>query len=265
MSQGTVDRTGERTALFQSERQRKILALVDIHGAVEVADLAEQFGVTTETIRRDLSELQEKHLVQRVHGGAVSWAAFEPLVAKRSAANDEDKRRIGARAVEELPDSGSILIDGGSTLARFAEAIPGGRGLHIVTNSLLAALALLETDPDATVSMLGGEIRSETLSAVDAQAVEAVQRLSVDTLFISTDGATESGLSTPYTFEASIKQAMIGAARRVVALVDPSKFGHDFLVRFGSWSDVDILITGAEVDEGSLAAIRDQGVVVTTV
>ena len=265
MSQETVDRTGERTALFQSERQRKILALVDVHGAVEVADLADQFGVTTETIRRDLSELQEKHLLQRVHGGAVSWAAFEPLVTKRSAANDEDKRRIAARAVEELPVSGNILIDGGSTLARFAEAIPGGRGLHIVTNSLLAALALLKTDPDATVSMLGGEIRSETLSAVDAQAVDAVQRLSVDTLFVSTDGATESGLSTPYTFEASIKQAMIRAARQVVALVDPSKFGHDYLVRFGTWSDIDILITGTEVDRGVLDAVRDQGVAVTTV
>ena len=83
MSQRESIRTGERTSLFQTERQRKILALVDLDGAVEVADLAARFGVTTETIRRDLSELQEKHLLQRVHGGAVSWAAFEPLVAKR--------------------------------------------------------------------------------------------------------------------------------------------------------------------------------------
>lgn len=264
MSQRESIRTGERTSLFQTERQRKILALVDLDGAVEVADLAARFGVTTETIRRDLSELQEKHLLQRVHGGAVSWAAFEPLVAKRDDAYDEDKRRIAARAVEELPDGGSIMIDAGSTLTRFAEAIPRGRNLHVVTNSLPTAQALSKADV-AGVSILGGEVRSQTLSVVDAQAVDAVQRLNVDVLFISTDGATETGLSTPYTFEASIKQAMLRSASQVVALVDPSKFGHDHLVRFGTWADIDILITGTEVDDAMLDAVRGHGVDVITV
>ncbi len=264
MSLQETTEVGERTPLFQSERQRKILALVDLHGAVEVSDLADRFGVTTETIRRDLSELQEKHLLQRVHGGAVSWSSFEPLVAKRDDAYDEDKRRIAARAVEELPDGGSVMIDAGSTLTRFAEVIPRGRNLHIVTNSLPTAQALAQADA-AGVSILGGEIRSQTLSVVDAQAVEAVQRLNVDVLFISTDGATEAGLSTPYTFEASIKQAMIRSASHVVALVDPSKFGHDHLVRFGAWADIDILITGTETDTAMLDAIRTHGVEVVTV
>jgi len=95
--------------------------------------------------------------------------------------------------------------------------------------------------------------------------VDAVQRLNVDVLFISTDGATEAGLSTPYTFEASIKQAMLRSASQVVALVDPSKFGHDHLVRFGTWADIDILITGTEVDNAMLDAVRGHGVDVITV
>ncbi len=235
-----------------------------MYGAVEVADLAQRFRVTTETIRRDLSELQANHLIQRVHGGAVHWSPFEPLVSKRTESFDEDKRRIAARAVRELPDPGSIMIDAGSTLFRFAEAIPPGQNLHVVTNSLPTAKALAATS-GPTVTVLGGQLRAETLSVVDAQAVAAVKRLNVDVLFISTDGATEVGLSTPYTFEATLKEAMISAARHVVALVDPSKFGHDHLVRFSNWSDIDLLITGDAVDPEMIEAIRRNGVEVATV
>ena len=248
-----------RPPLFQSERQRKIVALVEMHGAIEVNELASHFHVTTETIRRDLSELQNKRLLKRVHGGAVSWESFEPLVAKRSDANDEDKRRIAARAIEELPESGSILIDAGSTLLRFAESIPAGRSLHVVTNSLPTAQAVANSGV-ASISILGGQLRTETLSVVDSHAVEQVRMLHVDVLFISTDGATDRGLSTPYTYEATLKGAMISAATQVVALIDPSKFGQDHLVRFADWDDVDLLITGMEADQGTLESIGNQGV-----
>lgn len=235
-----------------------------MHGAIEVNDLASHFHVTTETIRRDLSELQEKRLLKRVHGGAVSWESFEPLVSKRTDANDEDKRRIAARAIEELPDSGSILIDAGSTLLRFAEIIPAGRSLHVVTNALPIAQAVA-TAGSASVSILGGELRPETLSIVDSHAVEEIRKLHADMLFISTDGASDRGLSTPYTYEASLKEAMIAAAARVVALIDPSKFGQDHLVRFSQWDDIDVLITGVEADPVMVADIRAQGVEVVLV
>ncbi len=241
--------------LFQSERQRKIVTLVDTHGAIEVAELARHFQVTTETVRRDLSDLQDKRLLKRVHGGAVRWEPFEPLVIKRTAVNNSDKRRIATKAIEELPEAGSILIDAGSTLLRFAESIPAGRHLHVVTNSLPTAQAIASVD-SATVSLLGGEVRSDTLSIVDAHAVEEIRKLHVDVLFISTDGATETGLSTPYTYEASLKGAMIAAAERVVALIDPSKFGQDHLFRYSDWSDIDVLVTGMEADAQTLESIR---------
>ena len=97
--------------LFQSERQREIVALTLQTGRVEVADLSERFGVTTETIRRDLSELQEYRVVRRVHGGAVPWEkiGFEPLLSVRNDQHDGEKRRLAERALDELPDSGSIM------------------------------------------------------------------------------------------------------------------------------------------------------------
>lgn len=257
------ERAAEATAhtLFQTERQREIVALTFEHARVEVADLADRFGVTTETIRRDLSELQDQRVLRRVHGGAVAWegAGFEPLLSVRNDLRDTEKRRLARRAAGELPDSGSIIIDSGSTLNRFAEAIPADSALQVITNSLLTAQVLSAND-QMDVIVLGGRVNKDTLAIVDAEAVLAVQPLHVDTLFISTDGASSAtGLTTPYREEAALKQAMIRAAQRVVALVDHSKFGHDHLITFADWSDIDVLITNDEVDPSAVAEIEDRG------
>lgn len=251
-------------ALFQGERQRQIAALTRQDGRVEVAHLAIKFDVTTETIRRDLSDLQRQKLVRRVHGGGVPWenSAFEPLVAVRADRNDAEKRRIARRAIEELPEQGSIIIDSGSTLTRFAEAIPDGPQLNVVTNSLPIAMALGERE-SVDVIVAGGTLRKNTLALVDGQTVDAIRPLVVDTLFISSDAATPAtGLTTPYREEAALKETMIQSARRVVALIDHSKFAKDEFVRFAEWSDIDVLITNAELDPTLGAAIEATGTTV---
>lgn len=252
---------GDGPALFQSERQREIVMLTSQRGRVEVADLATRFSVTTETIRRDLSELQDQRMLRRVHGGAITWETntFEPLISVRNDLSDGEKRRLAARAIEELPDNGTCIIDSGSTLNRFAETIPGDQQLRVVTNSLPTAQTLATRD-NIEVIAVGGKVRNNTLAMVDAQAIAAVQGLHVDTLFISSDAATaEGGLTTPYREEALLKKAMIAAARRVIALVDHSKFGKDQFVQFARWSDIDMLITNAETDSDTLTAIEALG------
>lgn len=237
--------------LFQLQRQDEIATLAISTGRVDVSDLAERFQVTTETIRRDLSELQERRVLRRVHGGAVPWEAlrFEPLLAVRADHQVGPKRRIGARAVDLLPPDGTILVDSGSTTARFCEALPRDRELTVVTNSVLNAQALAEFD-HVEVIMVGGTLRKNTMAMVDARAVSMVEELTVDTLFISCDGfSVERGLTTPYQYEATLKQAMIGAARRVVMLADHSKVGNDQLFRFAEWSEIDVLITDTGVDD----------------
>lgn len=250
--------------LFQTERQREIVGIALEDGRVEVSELAVRFGVTTETIRRDLSELQSQRLVRRVHGGAIPWetGAFEPLLSVRADLQDAEKRRMARRAVEELPSSGSIIIDSGSTLTRFAEAIPQTCELRIVTNSLLNAHVLSGLDL-VDLLVVGGQVRKNTLAMVDADAVAAIEPLTVDTLFISSDAASPgTGLTTPYRIEASLKQAMIRSARRVVALVDHSKFGHDQFIRFARWSEVDVLITNTELDPALVSAVEKLGTTV---
>lgn len=251
----------EPPALFQTERQREIAKLTVELGRVEVADLAERFSVTSETIRRDLSELQENRLVRRVHGGAVLFEAttFEPLLSVRDERHDGEKRRIARRAVHELPDDGTIIIDSGSTLTRFAEVIPRHHKLRIVTNSVRTILALADGDW-VEIVVLGGKLRQNTLAMVDTQTASQVEQLVVDTLFISCDGMSPAaGLTTPYREEAALKQAMIRAARRVVVLADHSKLGLDHFARFADWSEVDLLITNTEADQASLDAIASRG------
>jgi len=250
--------------LFQTERQHEIIALTTENGRVEVSDLAERFGVTTETIRRDLSDLQRQRVLRRTHGGAVPWETpgFEPLVSVRSDQHDAEKRRLANVAIAELPDTGAIIIDSGSTLTRFAEAIPTSATLRVVTNSLPTAEALADKE-HIDVIVIGGKLRKNTLAMVDSEAIAAIEPLSVDTLFISSDAAsTDKGLTTPYREEAALKEAMIRSARRVVALVDHSKFSADQFIRFAEWSDIDVLVTNTEVDAEVVAAIEAMGTTV---
>jgi len=240
------------------------VALTLEHGRVEVAELASRFDVTTETIRRDLSELQEQRLLRRVHGGAVAWetSEFEPLLVIRADQRDEEKRRMAKVAINELPDSGTVIIDSGSTLGRFAEAVPADAELRVVTNSLPIAQTLAEHDA-VEVIVVGGKVRKNTMAMVDADAIAALEPLTVDTLFISTDGLSiDKGLTTPYRQEAGLKQAMIRSARRVVALVDHSKFGNDQFVQFAQWSEIDVLITNVGADPETVAYIESTGTTV---
>lgn len=250
--------------LFQSERQREIATATLQAGRVEVAELAARYNVTTETIRRDLSDLQQHKVVRRVHGGAVPWetAGFEPLLSRRNDHHDLEKQRLAAAALAEMPDTGSVIIDSGSTLASLAQVIPANTTLRIVTNALNIAQTLAERC-DADVIVIGGKVRKNTLAMVDAAAIDAIEPLAVDTLFVSCDGLTAAnGLSTPYREEAALKRAMITAARRVVALVDHSKFGKDHFTRFAEWSDIDVLITNAEADPAEIRAIEATGTIV---
>jgi DeoR family fructose operon transcriptional repressor len=258
---GPTAAANERRSLFQSERQREIAARTLQAGRVDVRELARDLDVTAETIRRDLSYLQNQQLVRRVHGGAVPWntQGFEPLLAVRNDQQVAEKRRIARLAVQEVPDSGTIIIDSGSTLTPLAEQLPRDRELQVVTNSLLTAQVLAQNET-VDVVVLGGQLRKNTLAMVDSETVAAVARLKVDTLFISSDGmSVDGGLTTPYREEAVLKQTMIAAAGRVVALVDYSKMDKNHLVRFASWSDIDVLITDARADDETVARLDAAG------
>ncbi len=140
-----------RAARFPHERQHEIYLLALRNGTVDVSELARQFDVTTETIRRDLSDLQNRQLVRRVHGGAVpvERQRHEPMVEARGALNGEQKLRIAQHAILQIPDQGSVIIDSGSTGQRLADVFPATAGVQVITNSLATALTLARRGVDA--------------------------------------------------------------------------------------------------------------------
>lgn len=236
--------------MYAEERQRWIVEQARADGRVEVAALAEELSVTTETIRRDLTTLERHALLRRVHGGAipVERLGFEPALAARVGVLAVEKERIARLALQELPEEGAILLDAGTTTARLADALPADRDLVVVTNSLPIAMSL-SVRPNLTVLLLGGKVRGRTQAAVDAWALQALADSYVDVAFVGTNGISiERGLTTPDTTESAVKRAMIRAARRSVVLADHTKVGQDHLSRFAGLDEVDRLITDSGLD-----------------
>jgi DeoR family fructose operon transcriptional repressor len=252
--------------MYGPERQREIVRRARRDGRVEVATLAALFGVTAETVRRDLTRLERQGLIRRVHGGAlpIEQVGFEPDYRQRMALHRDEKERIGAAAANLVPDEGTVLIDSGTTAARLVEVFPNDRDLVVTTNSLPLARTLLDRT-SATVLMPGGRLRRRTLAQVDVWTQRVLAELRVDVAFIATNGmSADYGLTTPDVAEAEIKRAMIRAGGRVVLLADASKAGQHHFVRFGDLEQVDVLITDDRIDDATVAEFRAMGVEVIT-
>ncbi|NJC69235.1 DeoR/GlpR transcriptional regulator [Planosporangium thailandense] len=246
--------------LYAPERQERILSRARAEGRVDVAEVAEELQVTPETIRKDLQSLERAGFVRRVHGGAlpVERVSLETSVAER-VEHAEAKLAIARCALAEVPETGAIFIEAGSTTQRLAEMLPDNRRLVVITNSLPAALSLA-TKPNFTVITLGGRVRGVTLGEVGKFALRSLQELAIEVAFLGTNGiSVHRGLTTPDAAEADIKQAIIKCADRRVLLADSSKIGAVALWRYGNVSDIHTLITDAGADPSDITQLRAAG------
>jgi DeoR family fructose operon transcriptional repressor len=247
--------------MYAQERQQAILQAARADGRVDVTALAEGLNVTAETIRRDLTTLERAGVLRRVHGGAipVERVGFEPALAARDSVMTEEKERIAKAALAEVPNEGAIILDAGTTTARLAQVLPGDRELTVVVNSPVLA-SMLGIRANLNVLLIGGRVRGRTLATVDDWALRPLAELYVDVAFMGTNGCSvERGLTTPDPAEAAIKRAMIAAARRSVLLADHTKIGKDYLARFGSLSDLDLLITDAGLNDEFVSDVEAAG------
>jgi DeoR family transcriptional regulator, fructose operon transcriptional repressor len=252
--------------MYAAERQQRILTEARRAGRVEVAALADSLGVAAETVRRDLTALERRGSLRRVHGGAipVERLELEPSLATRTTRHSEVKRRIAARVLDELPSGGTVLLDSGSTTQALVELLPPDADLTVLTNSVPAA-AVLATHPGVTLYLLGGRVRGTTAASVGEWATEALDGVTVDLAVLGTNGlSVPRGLTTPDQAEALVKRAMVRAARRVVVATDSSKAGDDHLHRFATLEEVDVVVTDGDLAEDVAAEIRSAGPEVVT-
>ncbi|MGC5584617.1 DeoR/GlpR family DNA-binding transcription regulator [Ornithinimicrobium sp. W1679] len=244
--------------MYAQERQQHIAQLARAQGRVEVLALAQELGVTTETVRRDLTALERRGSVRRVHGGALpsDRLELEPTVQARQSHLAAEKRRIAARALDELPSDGTVLLDTGTTTGALAELLPTSTRLTVLTNSFAHA-GVLGQLPQVDVLLLGGRVRRLTGAAVGPWARAALQDVCVDVAFLGANGVTpERGFTTPDQAEAEVKAAMVAAARRVVVLADASKVGEVHLHRFAELGQVDLLVTDTTLDDEHAQELR---------
>ena len=249
--------------MYAEERQQAIAQLVAECGSVSVADLATEFVVTTETVRRDLSLLERAGLLRRVHGGAIpagALASIEAALSDRDAANTRQKDEIARAALAQLPaGEATILIDAGSSTARLAALLPTDRQLVVITHAVSVA-ARLAGLPHVSLHLLPGRVRPSTQAAVGADTVAALQRLRADIAFLGTNGISVShGFSTPDLEEAATKRALVQAARRTVVLADASKFGTETTQRFAGLGEIDVVVTDQGADRATCAELTAHG------
>ncbi|RLV48890.1 DeoR/GlpR transcriptional regulator [Nocardioides mangrovicus] len=250
--------------MYAEERQQAIAASVARRGRLSVTELAADYDVTTETVRRDLTVLERAGVVRRVHGGVVpaeSLAMIEAAVAERDSSHAMEKDRIAAAALALLPeDHGTVLLDAGTTTTRLAALLPRDRQLVVVTNAVPVA-ARVAGLPQVELRLLPGRVRRTTQAAVGSETVAALGSLRADVGFVGTNGLTaEHGLTTPDAEEAAAKRAMVHAARRVVVLADSSKLGVETMTRFARTQEVDVLITDHGIGHDDRQRIRRAGV-----
>jgi DeoR family fructose operon transcriptional repressor len=250
--------------LYAEERQQRIVDRCRARQRVEVAALAEELAVTSETIRRDLKVLEQRGVLRRVHGGAVPVEGIGPEPVPLGGAMTAEKARIARAALAELPEEGTILLDAGTTTARLAEELPSDRILTVVTHSVTIALALTAR-PNLTVMLVGGRLRGHTLATVDTWALRALKDTFVEVAFLATSGVSPArGLTSPDAAEAAIKRAAIGSARRCVLLADHTKVGADQFTKFAALGEIDTVITDTGLDAGSAAELAAAGPKVIT-
>lgn len=247
--------------LLVAERRQALIDAVRTHGRLEVAAAASELGTSNETIRKDLIALEAQGLLRRVHGGALQLQSmtFEPDVGNRRE-NLAEKRRIAARAIAEVPEDGAIFIDAGSTTQVFAELLVGTPGLRVFTNALTVAGTLAAKD-FLDCHTVGGRVRPSSLAEVGSLAQRVFDDFRFDVAFVGTNAASFSrGLCTPDPEEAVIKRAMIVSSTRVVLLADHTKFGRDSLVKYADLDEIDLVLTGVEIEDEQAAALADAGV-----
>jgi DeoR family transcriptional regulator, fructose operon transcriptional repressor len=250
--------------MYAEERQQAIARLVGQRGRMSVNQLAREYDVTTETVRRDLSTLERMGLVRRVHGGVVppsSLSLIEAGLRERDQVNTETKERIARAALDQLPPpGGTMLLDAGTTAARLASLLPPDHELTVVTHGVPIA-ARLAGQRQIDLRLLPGRVRRTTQAAVGADTVDVLSHLRVDVSFLGTNGITaEHGLTTPDPDEAAVKRALIASGRRVVALADASKFGVETAVRFAAPGEIDVLVTDSGVSPADRRALTKAGI-----
>jgi DeoR family transcriptional regulator, glycerol-3-phosphate regulon repressor len=229
-----------------STRLNEILSLAREHGRVDVEELSTTFKVSPQTIRKDLKFLCDKQLLQRIHGGAIVGSGIENVAyeARRHLA-PENKKAIGIRAAELIPDNCSLLINIGTTTEQVAHSLKAHRGLLVITNNI-NAVEILKKAMGIELIIAGGMVRRSDGGIIGGTTVEFINQFKADYAVIGVSAIDLDGSLLDYDLrEVQVAQAIIKNARNVILVADSMKLSRNAPIRIGHISQIDTVVTDA--------------------
>jgi DeoR family glycerol-3-phosphate regulon repressor len=243
-------------------RQNELLNEVRARGSVSVEALAERFGVTLQTVRRDVQRLAEAGLVARFHGGVRVPASTTENIAyrQRQALQAEGKARIARAIAARVPSGCSLILNLGTTTEAVARELLQHKGLRVITNNLNVAMILAD-NPDCELVMVGGVVRSRDRGVVGEAAVDFIRQFKVDIGLIGISGIESDGSLRDYDYrEVMVARTIIEHSREVWLASDHSKFNRPAFALVAQLAEIDLLITDAPPPEPFPALLGDAGV-----
>jgi DeoR/GlpR family transcriptional regulator of sugar metabolism len=249
-----LDAGAKRPALAR-QRQTLILERVREQGGVRVTDLVRELGVSDMTVRRDLELLDERGLIEKVHGGAAAIdgsALFEPGFTVKSGLMEAEKGLIAASAASMVAPGTAIAVSAGTTTYALAKRLTDIAGLTVLTNSVPVADVLYRDGRSDQTVILSGGVRTPSDALVGPFAVEVIRSLHVDSVFMGTHGMDpRSGLTTPNILEAETNRALIEAGRRLIVLADHTKWGTIGISSVARLEDADTIVSDSGLDQAA--------------
>lgn len=248
-----------------SERHRDLQRLLRREGELEFGWIAERYGVSEMTARRDVQALEVAGVARRVRGGAIALEgrSFEPSFGERSTVALAAKKAIARLAVTLLAPGESVLLDSGTTVLEVARCLRRAElALTIVTSNLFAALEVSHNPVVRTV-VTGGFLRTDEGCLVGTDTERGLQELNCDTVILGAAGVSlKSGVSEYGIDEARVKQAALHCARRAVLVVDATKLDRVHFARVSPITSIDSIVTDAPPTHPILVGMRQAGVTV---
>ena len=244
------------------ERRREILTRLGADGKVIVSELARDFDVTEETIRRDLERLDKEGLVSKTYGGAVSRqnSALDLPYNIRETVNVEQKQTIADKVVDLIRDGERIMLDSSSTALYVVKKLKKKQNLTVITNSVKILIELADKS-DWTVLSTGGVLKKSGLSLTGSSAEKMIGSYHVDTAICSCRGLDmELGVTDSNEHDSLIKTAMFASAERRILIIDETKFDRKSFVKVCAPDQVDLLVTNAAPSDAWIGFCGDKDI-----
>ena len=245
---------------MNQKRRSQITQMLEQQQAITNNELMECFGISIETVRRDLAYLEKQGVLTRVYGGAVKKEAVrtEPLYTNRQQKNNEEKQKIAEAAQELIEPDDIVFFDLGTTVEAVAKRLDTTKNIHAFTNAIRTAVTLSEKC--AGVILTGGRIRRGELSLSGTLAENNISNFNIDKAVIGAAGITDEGISDFIADEAGLRSRIIDNADKVIVLADYSKFGVRAMCRVSHLEEIDVLITDDKAPKDFLRKIEKMGI-----